>query len=526
MGGLILTGAIIPLENQYLRKVRTTMANQDYDRLLDYQKRIAIIGSVAGLLGWDQETLMPKGGSEARAEQNAVMSGVAHERATSTELGAMISKCEDADFTDDSVEGANLREWRRDFDRACKLPQDHVEELARVRSIAQEKWAEARSISDFAHFAPSLEKVIGLTRKTADFYGWPEDGEPYDALLADYEPHTSAKEIEEVFIPLRERLTGLLREVADAPNKPNGEIHTRKVPRDQQETFVRFVADAIGFNFDCGRLDISTHPFCSGIAPGDCRMTTRFTDDFVMDALSSTMHESGHGIYEQNLTKDWWGTPCGSAVSLGIHESQSRGWENQVGRSRSFWEWCLPHGKEMMPGLLGDQTVDSVYAAQNIVKPSYIRVESDETTYNLHIMLRFKIERAILRGDVAINDIPKVWNETFKDYLGIEVDKDSNGCLQDVHWSFGLIGYFPTYTLGNLYCAQFFEAAKNDLGDLDAMFRKGEFSPLREWLTENIHQHGRRYPAMELCKRVTGKTLSADPLMSYLEGKIRPVYGI
>jgi len=502
------------------------MSNSSYEKLATAQREITVLRSVSNLLGWDQEAIMPEAGTESRAEQSAIVSGLIHEKATRAEIGEWLGECEGNGFASDSVESANLREWRRDYERARKLPKAHVEEVAMTQSISQTEWAKARANSDFGHFAPYLKKILGLTRKSAEYYGWPEDGEPYDALLEGYEPGVRAKDVEEVFGPLRERLSGLIRDVEKAPQKPDGSIHKRKVPIEQQEKFVRFVSEAIGFRFDRGRLDTSTHPFCSGIAPGDCRMTTRFHDDNVMDALSSTMHESGHGIYEQNLNKDAWGTPCGEAVSLGIHESQSRGWENNVGRSRAFWEWCLPHAKKYMPELVADQTVDSIYAAQNIVEPSYIRVEADETTYNLHIMLRFKLERAMIRGDLEVDDIPQVWNENFMNYLGIDVDKDANGCLQDVHWSFGLMGYFPTYTLGNLYSAQFFEAAREQLGDLDEMYRNGNFSPLGEWLTENIHRHGRRYPASELCERVTGKPLSSDPLLKYLEGKIRPIYGI
>jgi len=474
------------------------MADNAYEKLVAAQREVGVLSSVSSLIGWDQETLMPKEGTAARAEQSAVMSGVIHEKATRDEIGDLIGSCETMGFAEGSVEAANVREWRHDYDRAKKLPKEHVEELARTQAISQTEWAKARGESNFAHFSPYLKKILGLTRKSAEYYGWPDDGEPYDALLEGYEPGVRTKEIEGVFGPLRERLSGLIKEAKDGPKQPDGAIHRRKVPIEKQKKFVRFVAESIGFRFDAGRLDVSTHPFCSGIAPGDCRMTTRFHEDNVMDALSSTMHESGHGIYEQNLNKDAWGTPCGEAVSLGIHESQSRGWENAVGRSRAFWEWCLPHAKKMVPELVCDDSLESVYEAQNMVTPSYIRVEADETTYNLHIMLRFELERAMISGDLDVDDIPAVWNERFKDYFGIEVDKDSNGCLQDVHWSFGLMGYFPTYTLGNIFCAQFYAAAREQLGDLDALYREGNFSPLREWLTENIHQHGRRYTAKEL----------------------------
>lgn len=502
------------------------MSQQAYEALTQRYKEVAVFGSIGSLIGWDQETMMPDQGTNARAEQSAAMSGLVHEKATDPEIDRLLKTCEGNGFAKDSIEAANVREWRRAYDRASKLPKAHVEEVARTQTIAQKEWAKARKESNFAHFAPHLKKILDLTRKTAAYYGWPKDGEPYDALLEGYEPHTTAREIEAVFGPLRQRLSGLIHDVAKAPRRPDGSIHKRNVPREQQLRFVKFVVDKIGFNFEAGRLDTSTHPFCSGIAPGDCRITTRFADNNVMDALSSTMHEAGHGMYEQNLPGERWGQPAGEAVSLGIHESQSRGWENFVGRSKAFWEWCLPHAKEIMPEAMRDQTANSIYEAQNIVEPSYIRVEADETTYNLHIMLRFEIERAMIRGELEVNDIPRVWNAKFKDYLGIEVDKDANGCLQDVHWSFGLMGYFPTYTLGNLYAAQFFEQAYRDMPDLDDQFRKGEFGGLKAWLVKNIHVHGQRYTAGDLCRRVTGKPLSADPLLRHLESKIRPIYGI
>lgn len=502
------------------------MPGQAYTKLAELQRRTALLASVDELAHWDQETYMPPGGAKLRSEQCALLSGLVHERATSKEVGELIEQCAGEGIPSDSIEAANVREWKRDYDRARKLPLEHVEELSRTRSIAQHEWQKARAASDFSKFEPHLDKMIDLMRKSAKYYGWPAGGEPYDALLEGYEPGATAAQIERTFAPLRTRLSRLIQEISASGVRPDDSVHTRDVPRRQQEAFVRFAASAIGFRFEDGRLDVSAHPFCSGLGPGDCRMTTRFRDNNVMDALSSTMHESGHGIYEQNLPAEAFGTPCGSAVSLGIHESQSRGWENLVGRSRAFWEWCLPHAKELMPELMADQSVDSVYAAQNIVEPSFIRVEADEATYNLHIMLRFELERAMLRGELSARDVPREWNKRFKDYLGIEVDKDANGCLQDVHWAFGLMGYFPTYTLGNLYACQFFEAAREQLGDLDAMFRKGEFAPLRQWLTENIHRHGRRYAAGELCQRITGKELSAEPLMRHLEGKLKPIYGL
>lgn len=502
------------------------MSVDAYEGLRTRSRRWNVLHSVNGLLQWDQETLMPKEGTGLRAEQVALLSGMVHEEATSNEVGDLLAACESNGFASDSVEAANVREWRRDYERATKLPKAHVEALSHLRTVAQVEWAKARSERDFSIFAPHLSQMMDMMRQTAEYLGWPDDGEPYDALLEDYEPGATAAEIESIFTPLRDRLASLIAEIADAPQRPDDSIHQRSIPVEQQKAFVEFVAESIGFSFNKGRLDISTHPFCQGVGPGDCRITTRFHDDNIMDALSSTMHEAGHGIYEQGLATDQFGAPCGTSVSLGIHESQSRGWENIIGRSRAFWEWCLPHAQRFMPDAFGDQTVESVFQAQNIVKPSYIRVEADEATYNLHVMLRFQIERDLLSGKLDVNDVPAVWNETFKKMIGIEVDHDSNGCLQDVHWSCGLVGYFPTYTLGSLYASQIFDAAAEALPNLDDQVRQGKFEALRTWLTENIHAHGRRYTASQLCERTTGRPLSADPLMNHLNTKLRPIYGI
>ena len=301
---------------------------------------------------------------------------------------------------------------------------------------------------------------------------------------------------------------------------------SRTYPVDRQDAFGRAAAAAIGFDFEAGRLDVTTHPFCSGIGPGDTRITSRYNPTHFNDAFFGTLHESGHGIYDQGLDAAQFGTPMGSAVSLGIHESQSRLWENQVGRSRTFWEHFYPKARQTFSDTLGDVTLDKFYFAINDVHPSYIRVEADEATYNLHIILRFEMEQALMTGDLDPMDVPAAWDRKFEQLLHLRPPTNALGCLQDIHWSMGGIGYFPTYTLGNLYAAQFMEQARQDLGDLDADFRKGEFGRLKGWLNENIHRHGQRYRAGELCQRITGKPLSHKPLLNYLRNKYAPLYGI
>jgi len=500
-----------------------------YEELIGRYKDAHLLGATGNLISWDQEVMMPRGGVDFRSKQLAQVARLHHEMITSPRLAELLSTCEGDDtLTSDplSASAVNLREIRRTFDRKTKLPAALVEEEARLASVGQHTWAEARRNKKFAEFQPLLEQIVDLLRRKAECYGWPEGGEPWDALAEDYEPGCTAVEVERVFAPLRDRLQAILQEIAGSATKPSNAFNEIELPEEKQYEFVKFVSESLGFDYSRGRLDRSTHPFCSGTHCNDVRLTTRFNRVNVNDALGSTMHESGHGIYEQGLLTEHIGTPMGDSVSLGIHESQSRMWENQVGRSRAFWEWCQPKMKEFFGDATASLSVDEVYGGANIVKPEFIRVEADEATYNMHIMVRFEIERAVMKGDLAVGDIPGVWNAKYKEYLGIVVPDDAKGCLQDIHWSMTAMGYFPTYTLGNLYCAQFFAKALEEMPDLYEQFARGEFASLKKWLNEKIHAQGQRYRAAELCERVTGKPLSADPLMSYLEAKLRPLYGI
>ncbi|MCK4872985.1 MAG: carboxypeptidase M32 [Phycisphaerales bacterium] len=508
----------------------TSATNTAYKTLSKAMYNAALLGSTAALLGWEQETYMPNGGREHRANQLAQLAGMTHKMITAAEIGELLSTSEaDASLAGEptSESAVNLREWRRAYDRATKLPQSLVEEITKTQSLSQGEWAKARAESDFSRFQPWLEKILDLTRQKAECYGYPSDGEPYDALLEEYEPGATAAQIERIFTPLRDRLTPFVAEIAASTSKPAGVLHEIQIPKEDQKALSRFVSESLGFDFGRGRIDETTHPFCSTVGIGDTRITTRYRDDNFADALGSTMHETGHAIYEQGLRGECFGMPMGSTVSLGIHESQSRMWENQVGRSIAFWEWFAPHAKRILGvPALDAFTAERMYRDANIVEPSYIRVEADEATYNMHIMLRFELERALLRGDLSVKDLPAAWNRKFKEYLGIDVPDDRRGCLQDVHWAFGLMGYFPTYTLGNLYSAQFFETIKEQIPDLDDQFRRGEFSDLKSWLNQHIHRQGMRYHAGDLCTHLTGKELGADPLMRHLEGKLRPIYGI
>jgi carboxypeptidase Taq len=531
-----------------------------YIDLCKLQRDAAMLGSISSLISWDQETYMPKGGSAARAEQASILAGIVHERRTSRKIGDLISACEsEASLMADARRAANVREMRRDYDRATRLPGELVSELAKVGSQAQEVWKEARQKSDFKLFQPWLDKMMALTRRKAECYGVPRgpDGKPgelYDALLDEYEPDITAREIEAIFTPLRKDLSQLVAEVAQATKgskatkstkaKKPVKIDTRclveKVDPSLQHEFGQAVLRAMHFDLGTGRLDVTTHPFCSGIAPGDTRLTTRYRDEKFTDALYGTMHEGGHGLYEQGLPKalgdgTLFGTPLADAISLGIHESQSRMWENFVGRSREFWKFALPIIQKQFGKSFKKYGADHFFAATNTVTPSLIRVEADEGTYNMHVMIRFEIERALLGGGLSTKDLPATWNAKYQDYLGVKVPDDRRGCLQDVHWSFGLIGYFPTYTLGNLYAAQFWETinaktaapgAAAPIKGLPKKIAKGQMGELREWLRTNIHQHGRQHSAGDLCKKITGKPLEAAPLLRHLRGKAAEVYGI
>ncbi len=497
-----------------------------YRELIRRVKEVAVLHSCASLLHWDQQTYMPPRGSEHRAEQLALLAGLAHQQATAPEIGELLAVVETSDLAADagSAVAVNAREVRRTYDRATRLPQALVQELARTCALARDVWVDARRKSDFSLFQPWLGKVVALKRQEAEAVGYKDV--PYDALLDNYEPGETTRHLTALFATLREELVQLVGKIAASGKQPDLSILHREYPADCQETFGKAAATAIGFDFQAGRLDVTVHPFCSGIGPGDTRITTRYNSQDFGDALFSILHEAGHGLYDQGLDPDHYGTPMGSAVSLGIHESQSRLWENFVGRSRAFWEHYFPLARQIFPDALGDVSLDAFYFAINDVRPSFIRVDADEATYNLHIILRFELEQALISGDLLPADVPGAWNDAFKRLFGLTPPNDAHGCLQDIHWSGGGIGYFPTYTLGNLYAAQFFARARADLGDLEGGFRRGEFAPLKEWLATKIHRQGQRYRAGDLVAAVTGQPLSHRPLLDYLRAKVGSLYGI
>ena len=500
------------------------MHESSYRRLLTALREIATLNSVGSLLGWDEQVMLRPAGTEARADQTSLLARITHERFTSPSIGELIGTLESGSLDDDQA--VVVREARRDYDRATKLPTSLVEELSKTTVLSQSAWVEARAKKEFALFLPWLTKMIDLKRQEAACLGG-GSGLAYDALLDGYEPGETVASIKPVFDALRPKLVELVQRVVASGKQPPLQVLRQEFPIDAQQRFVHAVSQRIGFDANAGRLDQSVHPFCSGLAPGDTRITTRYNVDGFVGALLGTLHETGHAMYEQGLRKDrYFGTGLAEATSLGIHESQSRLWENQVGRAKPFWHFFMPQLREAFGNTLnGVNETDWIFAL-NDVRPSLIRTESDETTYNLHIMLRFELEQAMIGSDLSAADLPGVWDERFKSYLGLRVPDVALGCLQDVHWSCGLFGYFPTYALGNLYAAQFYEAAESAIGDLNGKLSRGEFQPLLDWLRTNIHQHGRRYSARQLCERVTGKPRSADALLRHLNRNAATYFGV
>ena len=494
-----------------------------YTELVARVKDIGRLRSIEQLLDWDQETYMPANGVDARAEQAALVAAMAHERLVCDETRSLLDKASAAD--DDFVAQTNLRETRRVFERSVRIPTDLVSEIARTSSLAKAAWAKAREKSVMADFAPFLEKLVQLKKQVAEHIGY--ETEPYDALMDEYEPGVRSEPIAKLFAELRCATVTLLEKLAACKNQPDNSILTRVYPEEGQRRFSRRMAESLNFDFDSGRADVSVHPFCTTIGGGgDVRITTRYLERFLPAALFGTLHETGHALYEQGLPREHTCTPMAEAVSLGIHESQSRLWENLVGRSREFWMYHWGELKKTFPDALGDVSLDDYYRAINTVQPSLIRVEADELTYNLHIVLRFELERALISGALAVADVPAAWNEKMTEFLGIAPPNDAEGCLQDIHWSMGAFGYFPTYALGNLYAAQFYAQAQKDLPDLGARIAVNDHKPLLSWLRERIHVHGQRYRADELVERVTGSPLSIEPFIAHVTGKYSEIYGI
>ena len=504
----------------------TSQQNAAFDQLCDYLRQTALLGSVESLLGWDERTKMPVRGGAYRADQTALLAGIVHGRRTDPCIGDWLDELESSPLAEDphSDAGTVIRRTRWDYDKQVRIPQSLVEEISRTTTLGQQIWVKARKENNFHSLAPVLDNIISLKRQQAEAVGYEET--PYDALLDDFEPGETTANVRRILEDLRCDLVRLVADIAESPNQPDTSILTRDYPVEIQQQFGTQVAADVGFDFERGRLDTTHHPFCTGLGPDDCRITTRYEPTFFSSSFFGILHEAGHGFYELGMRNEWHGLPPGTCTSLGIHESQSRFWENMVGRSKQFWEWCLPRAQQHFPRSLEDVQPAEMYFAVNAVRPSLIRVEADEVTYNLHIIIRFELEQAMIAGDLVAADLPAAWNEKYQHYLGITPPDDADGVMQDIHWSAGLIGYFPTYSLGNLYAAQFFAAATAELGDVDGMIEQGDFEPLQQWMGRQIHHHGQCYSAAEMVKQATGKPLSHEPLVDYLKDKLYPLYGL
>ncbi|WP_457636749.1 carboxypeptidase M32 [Oceanithermus sp.] len=496
-----------------------------YAELRRFQIETAYYQSLGALASWDQRTYIPRKGHEHRARQFAALAQLLHRRRTSPRIGEWLDALEGASFLSDETapEAVNVREWRRAYERSRRVPEELAVALAQAQSEGESAWEELRRLDDWKGFKPYLERLVALTREYAEAVGY--ETEAYDALLEDYEPGERAARLQEMFAVLGRDSQRLLEAVMGSPFQPPEGVLNRDYPLDAQVRVVREIVGRIGYDLEAGRIDPTTHPFELSVGPGDVRITTRYYPDYLGAALFGGIHEAGHAMYEQGLPAEHWGTPMGEAAGMGVHESQSRLWENAVGRSLGFWEHFYPLLQGSFDSLSG-VSLASFHRAVNAVRPSLIRVEADELTYNLHIQVRFELELALFRGQLEVADLPEAWNAKYREYLGIEPKNYKDGVMQDVHWAAGLFGYFPTYTLGNVYAAELYRAASNALGDLEGRFARGQFAPLLNWLRENIHAHGRRYLPRRLIEQVTGREPSAKTLTAYLKEKFGNLYRI
>lgn len=496
---------------------------EEFGRLIEMDRERSLFSHIGSLLGWDQETYLPERGIEERAEQLALIEGLAHEKAVRPEIGDLLLELEnEPDHSD--AEKAYLRVARREFNRETKLPSSLVTELARQTSLSQAAWVQARKDNDFSRFAPHLKTMIGLNLDMAQALD--PCGKPYDVLLDLYELGSTEESIASVFSVMKGDLTRLLGKIRARPQIDDSFLH-RKVSARAQAKMSDYFMDAVGFDRLRGRLDTTAHPFTTTLGRDDIRITTRYIEDFFPSSIFSTIHESGHALYEMGIDPhpDFRGTRLADAASMAIHESQSRMWENIIGRSIQFWRRHYGAVAGMAEGALDGVNVEAFVAAANKVEPSLIRTEADEVTYGLHIIARFELESALISGALGVAEVPEAWNAKIKELLGLDVPDNASGCLQDIHWSMGSFGYFPSYALGNLYAAQFWAKMRADMPDLEKSIEAGDCAPALAWLRSNVHKSGTTYLPGELVEKATGAPLDPSHFARYLEGKYSAVYG-
>jgi len=502
-----------------------------YKKLMDKAKDLSIFQSAEAFVHWDMETMMPPKAIKLRSQQLALLSRIEHKMSTDQEIGALLEEIVRHPKYDrlDGIQKRNVRLIKKQYDEQTKLPEELVAEIAKQEAITVDVWKKAKAAKNFSMFKPELEKLVELKKKTAEILmEVKKTATPYDALIDIFEPKMTAETITKVFDELREGLVSLLRKCENASKQSDTSVFKRKVPIDVQRKISKALAEFVGYDVESkeagGRIDETEHPFTTGYYD-DVRITTHYHEDYLASSLFSVLHEAGHAIYDQNLKKEWMYQPVGSSCSMGFHESQSRFVENIIGRSREFWVYFLPKLKELTGNILSDVDLDELVHAVNQVKPSKIRVEADEVTYCLHIIIRFNIERDLFAGKIMVKELPEVWNESYANYLGVKIENDSEGVMQDTHWASGSYGYFPSYALGNIYSGQILATMEKDLPNWRKQIEKGNFSPVKNWLIKNVHTYGDLYDPSELVRKITGKELNVKPYLNYLNEKYSKLYG-
>lgn len=488
----------------------------------ELMRKIADVQYAAGVLNWDQETYMPENGAEMRAQQLSTLSGIAHELSTSEELGDVLNKLS-FDASLNEMQKRNIKTSLKNYNDRKKYTTAFVKELSRTISEAFQAWQKAKETSDFKIYAPSLEKLVRLKREECKLLGY--TGHPYDALLDQYEPDMKTADLEVLFADVRKQLVAYIQEIASKPQNKD-EFMFAHYDKNKQWQIGIDLLKQMGFDFASGRQDESSHPFTTNFSSKDVRVTTRISENDFHEMIWSCIHEGGHALYEQGLPISEYGLPSGEYISLGIHESQSRLWENNVGRSLNYWKYNFEKLQKAFPEQLNQVSIMDFYKAINIVRPSLIRTSADELTYHTHVLIRFEIEKALIEGSIEVKDLPSLWNKKYKEYLGIEVPNDAKGVLQDIHWSHGSFGYFPTYSLGSFYAAQFYAQVKKEIPELEREIENGNLKPLLGWLREKVHKYGKYYTAEELCIAITGEKLNFSHFMNYAKEKYNRLYNV
>lgn len=495
-----------------------------YERYTAHLQKIADINGALALLHWDSETYASAKGAEFRSRQLATISALSHEYSISAEFGQLLEELHAVRHELDARQARNLERSREDYEKATKLPVSFVAEYAKAHANAFQAWIKARQAKDFGLFRDALGELVRLLRQKAELLGY--EGHPYNAMLNEYEEGANVAQLDALFAQVRAELVAFAKELREAGKATNNDFLKVAYDKDKQWAFGIELLKGMGYDFEAGRQDVSEHPFTTTFSPLDVRVTTRVSVNDPLSMIGTCIHEGGHALYEQGLPADQYGLPLGAAVSLGIHESQSRLWENNVGLSRAYWSHWLSKMQAAFPEQLGSVEVETFYRAINQVAPNLIRVESDELHYHLHVLIRYELEKGLMDGSIEVKDLAELWNAKYREFMGVEVPDDKNGVLQDVHWAEGLLGYFPTYSLGSFYAAQFFAQAQKDIPNLETEIANGNTQPLLDWLRHHIHQHGRAYTSEQLCQRITGEPLNVQHFIQYARRKYSEIYAL